>query len=130
MNALPRIDLVLASHNHYDHLDDASVRALNAQRGGPPLFVVPLGLKSWLAGRGIAHAIELDWWQGHVIPTALGNVEVMLVPAQHWSARGLNDRMTTLWGGFAVFAPDCHLFYAGDTSGTNKKETEFLSLQI
>jgi N-acyl-phosphatidylethanolamine-hydrolysing phospholipase D len=39
----------------------------------------------------------------------------MLVPAQHWSARGLADRMKTLWGGFAVFAPDCHLFYAGDT---------------
>jgi len=115
LNALPRIDLVLASHNHYDHLDDASVRALNAQAGGLPLFVVPLGLKSWLAGRGIAHAIELDWWQGHMVPTAHGEVEVMLVPAQHWSARGLNDRMTTLWGGFAVFAPDCHLFYAGDT---------------
>ena len=114
-NALPRIDLVLASHNHYDHLDDASITSLNAQLGGPPTFVVPLGLKPWLASRGITSAIELDWWHSHIIPTAKGDVEVMLVPAQHWSARGIRDRMATLWGGFAVFAPDCHLFYAGDT---------------
>ncbi|MES2975583.1 MAG: MBL fold metallo-hydrolase [Pseudomonadota bacterium] len=112
---LPRIDLVLVSHNHYDHLDEASARALDAQPGGPPLFVVPLGLKPWLAARGIHNAIELDWWQGHTLAAPGGEVEVVLVPAQHWSARGLNDRMLTLWGGFAVFAPDCHLFYAGDT---------------
>ncbi|HET7793671.1 MAG TPA: MBL fold metallo-hydrolase [Rhizobacter sp.] len=108
---LPRVDAVLVSHNHYDHLDGASVDALSRQRGGPPLFVVPLGLKPWLASRGIRHAVELDWWESH----RLGEVEVMLLPAHHWSARGLNDRMTTLWGGFAVFASDCHLFYAGDT---------------
>ncbi|HEX3139406.1 MAG TPA: MBL fold metallo-hydrolase [Rhizobacter sp.] len=112
---LPRVDLVLVSHNHYDHLDGASVDALSRQQGGSPLFVVPLGLKPWLASRGIHHAIELDWWESHRIAAPGGEVEVMLVPAQHWSARGLNDRMATLWGGFAVFAPDCHLFFAGDT---------------
>ena len=111
LHELPHIDLVLASHNHYDHLDDASVQALSRQPGGPPLFVVPLGLKAWLAARGVHHAVELDWWQQH----RLGEVDVALVPAQHWSGRGLHDRMKTLWGGFAVFAPDCHLFYAGDT---------------
>lgn len=112
---LPHVDLVLTSHNHYDHLDEASVDALNRQPGGPPLFVVPLGLKAWLAGRGIRHAVELDWWQSHMLQAPGGDVEITLVPAQHWSARGLTDRMTTLWGGFAVFAQDCHLFYAGDT---------------
>lgn len=112
---LPRVDLVLVSHNHYDHLDGASVDSLNRQPGGPPLFVVPLGLKPWLAARGIRHAVELDWWQSHRIAAPAGEVEVMLVPAQHWSARGINDRMSTLWGGFAVFAGHCHLFYAGDT---------------
>ena len=108
---LPHIDLVVVSHNHYDHLDSASVRALARQPGGPPLFVVPLGLAAWFHGLGIASVVELDWWQAH----RLGTVDVVLVPAQHWSARGLNDRMKTLWGGFAVLAPDCHLFFAGDT---------------
>ena len=116
LGELPHIDLVLVSHNHYDHLDSASVEALNRQAGGPPLFVVPLGLKGWLASRGIRHAVELDWWQSHRLTTHAREVEVMLVPAQHWSARGLNDQMTTLWGGFAVFADHCHLFYAGDTA--------------
>ncbi|NKI94569.1 MBL fold metallo-hydrolase [Rhizobacter sp. SG703] len=113
---LPHIDLVLASHNHYDHLDGASVDALQRQPGGAPLFIVPLGVKAWLAERGIANAVELDWWTSHTVPSPTGPVEVTLVPAQHWSGRGLADRMKTLWGGFAVFAPDCHLFYAGDTA--------------
>lgn len=113
LHELPRVDLVLVSHNHYDHLDEASVRALKQQPGGPPLFVVPLGLKAWLAARGIGQAVELDWWDSHPLPGR--GVEVVLVPAQHWSARGLRDRMATLWGGFAVFSPDCHLFFAGDT---------------
>ena len=111
---LPHVDLVLVSHNHFDHLDEASVTALSRQPGGSPLFVVPLGLGSWFAARGLRRVVELDWWDSHAL---LGReVEVVLVPAQHWSARGLTDRMKTLWGGFAVFAPDCHLLFAGDTA--------------
>lgn len=116
LRELPRIDLVLVSHNHYDHLDDASARALHTQPGGPPQFVVPLGLKAWFAARGIRSVVELDWWQTHSLRGPKGPVDVVLVPAQHWSARGLGDRMATLWGGFAVFGPDCHWFYAGDTA--------------
>jgi N-acyl-phosphatidylethanolamine-hydrolysing phospholipase D len=112
---LPRIDLVVASHNHYDHLDEASIRHLNEQEGGPPLFIVPLGLKDWLQDKGVSNAVELDWWDSHRVPAPSGEVEVMLLPSQHWSSRSLDDRMLTLWGGFAVMAPDCHLFYAGDT---------------
>ena len=115
LGELPHVDLVLISHNHYDHLDAPSVEALAAQRGGPPLFIVPLGLKSWLAKHRVTNAVELDWWNTHRVPSPAGGVDVMLSPAQHWSARGLGDRMATLWGGFAVFAPDCHLFFAGDT---------------
>jgi N-acyl-phosphatidylethanolamine-hydrolysing phospholipase D len=112
---LTRIDLVLISHNHYDHLDEASVRALNAQSGGPPLFVVPLGLKAWLAEVGIVNVVELDWWQSHRVDAPAGPVEVVLTPVQHWSGRTLADRMATLWGGFAVFGPDLQWFHAGDT---------------
>ena len=111
LHELPHIDLVLISHDHYDHLDDNSVRALAAQSGGAPLFVVPLGLKAWFAERGIENVVELDWWQSH----RLGDVEIVLTPVQHWSGRGLTDRMHTLWGGFALFAPQLHLFFAGDT---------------
>ena len=109
---LPRIDAVLISHNHYDHLDEASVRALAAQPNGPPLFVVPLGIKSWLARLGIDHAIELDWWQS----ARVGAVEIVFTPAQHWSGRSLTDRMETLWGSYAIFAPDFHVWFAGDTA--------------
>lgn len=111
LHELPAIDIVLVSHNHYDHLDLPSCRALAAQPGGGPVFVVPLGLAAWFQARGIARIVELDWWQSYRIR----GVDVFLVPAQHWSARGLGDRMKTLWGGFAVFAPDCQLFFAGDT---------------
>ena len=119
---LPRIDLVLISHNHYDHLDEASVRALAAQKGGPPLFVVPLGIERWLADVGIEGAQALDWWD-HVDAHGL---RVHLTPAQHWSGRTFTDRMQTLWGGFVVealveptvagtSAPRQRIFYAGDT---------------
>jgi len=109
---LPHIDAVLISHNHYDHLDDDSVRALNAQAGGAPVFIVPLGLKEWFAKRAIERVVELDWWQSHRV----GAVEIALTPVQHWSGRSLTDRMETLWGGYAVFAPDFHGFFAGDTA--------------
>ncbi|MDP9044166.1 MAG: MBL fold metallo-hydrolase [Pseudomonadota bacterium] len=112
---LPRIDLVLVSHNHYDHLDGASVDALARQRGGPPTFIVPLGVRKWFVERGILGVVELDWWQTHAAASPQGPTEIMLCPAQHWSGRGIADRMKTLWGGYAVFAPDCHLFFAGDT---------------
>jgi len=112
LNELPPIDVVLVSHNHYDHLDLPSCRALADQAGGSPLFVVPLGLQAWFQRRGIGNVVELDWWQQRT----LRGVDIVLVPAQHWSARGLTDRMKTLWGGFAVFAPDCQLFSAGDTA--------------
>ncbi|HEX5683420.1 MAG TPA: MBL fold metallo-hydrolase [Ideonella sp.] len=115
LKELPRIDVVVASHNHYDHLDEASIQHLNAQDGAPPLFVVPLGLEDWLRSKGVSQALELDWWDSHTIDAPAGAVEVMLLPSRHWSSRSLNDRMQTLWGGFAVMAPDCHLFYAGDT---------------
>jgi N-acyl-phosphatidylethanolamine-hydrolysing phospholipase D len=112
---LPRIDVVLLSHNHYDHLDTASVKALNSQAGGAPLFIVPLGVKKWFAAEGITNVQQMDWWDKQTVTTAAGEVEIHFTPVQHWSARGLGDRRATLWGGFALFAADLHLYFSGDT---------------
>ena len=109
---LPHIDAVLISHNHYDHLDVASVHALASQPGGSPLFIVPLGIKRWMEDQGITNVIELDWWES----ASVSKVEIVLTPSQHWSGRGLNDRMKTLWGGYAMFAPEFKVFFAGDTA--------------
>lgn len=108
---LPHVDVVLISHNHYDHLDTDSVRALHAQAGGPPLFIVPLGLKTWFADQEIDSVVELDWWQAH----ALRGVEFVLTPSHHWSGRGLADRFESLWGGYAMLAGNLRLIYTGDT---------------
>jgi N-acyl-phosphatidylethanolamine-hydrolysing phospholipase D len=108
---LPHIDVVVISHNHYDHLDRNSIRALSHQSGGAPLFLTPLGLRRWLLDLGIEHAVELDWWQRHVH----AGVEFHCTPAQHWSGRSLNDRNRTLWCAWAVLGADFHWFFTGDT---------------
>jgi N-acyl-phosphatidylethanolamine-hydrolysing phospholipase D len=118
---LPRIDVVLLSHNHYDHLDEGSMRALAQQPGGMPLVICPLGHKAWFARRGMHRVVELDWWDSHVLEAnslhaAHARMPVTLTPAQHWSARTATDALRSLWGGFAVLSPDCHLFFAGDTA--------------
>jgi N-acyl-phosphatidylethanolamine-hydrolysing phospholipase D len=112
---LPRIDVVLLSHNHYDHLDTNTVKALNAQTGGAPLFIVPLGVKKWFAGQGITNVQQLDWWDRVTVKTQAGEVEVHFTPVQHWSARSPGDRRATLWGGYAVFASDFQMYFSGDT---------------
>ena len=117
---LPHIDVVLISHSHYDHLDAASVQALNVQPGGPPLFLVPLGIKQWLAQKGITHSEELDWSDR----TRAAGLDFWFVPATHWSARTLTDRNETLWGGWVVktqpqAAHPYSLYFAGDTGYSN-----------
>ena len=128
MKDLPPIDVVLITHNHYDHLDCDSVLALNQRAAGATVFLVPLGLKPWLKRLGISNAIELDWWDkamlgrdatGRLTRVVDGeralSVAFYLTPVQHWSARGLGDRRKTLWGGWAVFSADFHWYYSGDT---------------
>ena len=111
LSQLPRIDAVLITHNHYDHLDLGSVQALAKQPGGSPLFLVPLGIAAWMKSVGIENVAELDWWEQH----RLKGVEFQLTPVQHWSGRSYWDRTETLWGGWAVFGPGLHWFFAGDT---------------
>ncbi len=111
IDELPPIDVVVVSHNHYDHLDRRSVLLLAAQASGSPLFLVPLGVKPWMASLGIDRVIELDWWQSHKV----GKVEFHFTPVQHWSGRTLTDRHHTLWGGWAVMGPDLRWYFSGDT---------------
>jgi N-acyl-phosphatidylethanolamine-hydrolysing phospholipase D len=114
MADLPAVDVVLISHNHYDHLDRASITQLDERAktaGKATLFIVPLGLKAWFNDLGVQSVVELDWWQRH----AVQGVDFHLTPVQHWSARGVNDRSETLWGGWAVLGADFQWYYAGDT---------------
>ena len=108
---LPHIDIVLISHNHYDHMDLATVTRLAKQDGGPPLFVVPLGLEKWMRAQGIGNVVELDWWDR----VGKGGLDIFLTPVQHWSQRTLWDRNQTLWGGFFVKHRTMSFFFAGDT---------------
>ena len=113
MQDLPPIDVVVISHNHYDHLDRQSVFELDQRAkksGQATLFLVPLGIKPWMADIGISNVVELDWWDKHRVK----GVDFYLTPVQHWSARGLGDRSKTLWGGWSVFGADFHWYFSGD----------------
>ena len=110
LDDLPPIDLVLVSHNHYDHLDEASVRAIAAAHPRARFFV-PLGLAAWFRRRHINAVTELDWWQSG----EAGPARVSAVPVQHFSGRGLHDRDATLWCGFVLELGGRRVFFAGDT---------------
>jgi L-ascorbate metabolism protein UlaG (beta-lactamase superfamily) len=107
---LPPIDVVLISHNHYDHLDAATVTRLAAAQGGGPLFLVPLELKAWFNAKGITRVEEYDWWQAR----AVNGVRFTLVPVQHWSKRTLLDTNRTLWGGWVITGAGLNLIHTGD----------------
>ena len=107
---LPRIDAVLISHNHYDHLDLASVRRLAARAEGSPLFLVPLGLKRWFLDQGMERVEEFDWWAGRED----GPLRFTLVPVQHWSKRTLWDANRSLWGGWVIEGGGFRLVHTGD----------------
>lgn len=107
---LPRLDVVIQSHDHYDHLDTATVRALARAHPGA-WWVAPLGVGARLTPLGVARVAELDWWEA----TRAGPATVTCTPAQHFSGRGLGDRDTTLWGGFVVEAAGWRVCFAGDT---------------
>jgi len=106
---LPPLNLVLLSHNHYDHLQPSSLRGV--ARRGRPSIVTALGLGPVVSPLGFSSAAELDWWQTHEV----AGVRVTSVPAQHFSARTPWDRDRTLWSGFIVESGGVTIYFAGDT---------------
>ena len=97
VDELPRIDAVLVSHNHYDHLDYNSVIALNERFGNELRWFVPLGLLDWMQKCGCENVIELDWWEENCVP-GHDKVTFVFTPSQHWCKRTL---MTTRFSGAA-----------------------------
>lgn len=108
---LPRLDAVLLSHNHYDHLDAPTVREI-AARQPHAVWYTPLGNATLLRRLGVKQVRELDWWE----ETVSGGATIGCTPAQHFSARGLHDRSRALWGGLTVKFGGRSVYFVGDTA--------------
>jgi L-ascorbate metabolism protein UlaG (beta-lactamase superfamily) len=108
---LPEIDLILISHNHYDHLDTETLKQLRQRQDKEPVIVSGLGNAALLADLGYEEAVELDWNASKIVE----NSTVHFVECQHRSARGLFDQMRTLWGSFVVETSEGNIYFAGDT---------------
>jgi N-acyl-phosphatidylethanolamine-hydrolysing phospholipase D len=106
---LPRIDAVVISHDHYDHLDVDTVRRLAREHG--PRFFVPLRLRAWMADEGVTDVVELDWGES----AAFRGLTFICTPAQHSSGRGLHDQNLRLWSSWVVAGAHRRFFFAGDT---------------
>jgi N-acyl-phosphatidylethanolamine-hydrolysing phospholipase D len=112
LEELPKIHMVIISHDHYDSLDTKTLKNLHGlEQGKDAIFYVPLGLKRWFRRRGIRRVTELDWWESH----NQGEFKITAVPAQHWSKRSLFFKNKTLWAGWVVQTKAFKFFFAGDT---------------
>jgi L-ascorbate metabolism protein UlaG (beta-lactamase superfamily) len=108
LESLPRIDGVVISHNHYDHLDRPTLLAL----GGDLPYFVPAGLGRWFRRLGCRRVQEMEWWQS--LP--IGRATVTFVPARHWSRRTPFDTNRSWWGGFVLSGGGRRVYFAGDTA--------------
>lgn len=109
---LPEIDLVVISHDHYDSLDKSTILMLRGRQGGEEtLFLVPLGLKTWLEDQGVQRVAELDWGE----EATVDGLTVTPVPVHHWSKRSPISRNTTLWAGWVIRSDDFRFFFCGDS---------------
>ena len=117
LRAMPPVDLVLVSHDHYDHLDYPTIREL-AKRDVP--FVTSLGVGAHLEAWGVRpeRIVELDWWESHPLPNT--GLTVTAAPSQHFSGRGLKDRNATLWSSLVIRSQRHAVFFSGDT-GTDDR---------
>ncbi|HEX8392084.1 MAG TPA: MBL fold metallo-hydrolase [Longimicrobium sp.] len=116
LDALPPIDAVLLSHDHYDHLDAPTVRRLHRAYGDELAWIAPLGHAAWLAGMGIrANVHDVDWWDTVELRGAAGPVTVTCAPAQHWTRRTMREFNNRLWGSFAIRGGNRCLYFGGDS---------------
>jgi len=111
IDELPEMDLVLISHNHYDHLNSMSIQKIHPK---VKQFIVPLMVGAELEKLGVPSGkiIELDWWE-EVNP--FDNFLIVFTPAQHFSGRGIFDKDKTLWGSFVVQSPNHKIYFSGDS---------------
>ena len=118
---VPRVDAILISHDHYDHLDYPTIHTL-ARHSTVPM-VTSLGVGAHLEAWGVApeRITELDWWESHRVPGT--EVVVTAAPSQHFSGRGLGDRNATLWSSFAIRSTNHAAFFSGDTGLTSEYAT-------
>lgn len=107
---LPEIDAVVISHNHYDHLDKASIKQLTNK---VKRFIVPLGNANDLMAWGVdsSKISEVDWWQ----TTQIGDLEIIATPSQHFSGRGITDKDKTLWASYVIRSQESNIHFSGDT---------------
>jgi N-acyl-phosphatidylethanolamine-hydrolysing phospholipase D len=110
-NRLPPIDVVVLSHDHYDHLDARTVSRI-AERYPAVAWYAPLGLGAFLKQHGARDVNERDWWQ----ESSIRDLRLTCVPAQHFSGRTLGRRNRTLWAGWTLRSPERSVFFAGDTA--------------
>lgn len=108
---LPEIDLIVISHNHYDHLDLHALREIQNMYPLVNIFV-PNGDQSLLKSNGLKNIKEFEWWENQ----SIFNFSVTFVPTKHWSARGLFDRNKSLWGGWAIKSKSKTVLHIGDTA--------------
>jgi len=108
LKELPKIDAVVISHNHYDHLDYNTVKAL----GNTPRWFVPKGVKAWFTGMGIDNVVELSWWEEAKLTE---NIKFVCTPCQHWSKRTPFDDNKVLWSSWAMIGASKRFFFTGDT---------------
>ncbi len=109
LDSLPSIDIIVLSHNHYDHLDKETLKTL--EKRDAPLVLVPLGDKKLLESFGLKNVKELDWWQSESFEDG---TEIIFTPQQHSSGRGLFDRDESLWGSFFIKNGQQSIYFGGD----------------
>jgi len=114
-DALPSIDVVIISHNHKDHTDIKSLKALLPHN---PVMLVPMGNKRWFERLGFTQVVEMVWWDDYrvIIDETQRALTISFLPSSHWTSRGLFDINKTLWGSWMIQSDEGSIYFAGDTA--------------